>query len=66
MNGKKSYRKKVETLTHGEASRINIPTAEYEAVLHEKDKSAVRVAYERRNRDPFRVVYRKEEPAGSS
>ncbi len=48
---KKKTGKKVETLTHEEASRKNIPTAEYEAVLHEKDKSSIRVAYERRNRD---------------
>ena len=44
-------KKKIETLTHEDASRKNIPTAEYEAVLHEKDKSSIRVAYERRNRD---------------
>ncbi len=44
-------KKQVETLTHEEASRKNIPTAEYEAVLHEKDKSSIQVAYERRNRD---------------
>lgn len=48
---KPKVKKQVETLTHEEASRMNIPTAEYEAVLHEKDKSSVRVAYERRNRD---------------
>jgi adenine-specific DNA-methyltransferase len=48
---KSKAKKQVETLTHEDASRINIPTAEYEAVLHEKDKSSVRVAYERRNRD---------------
>ncbi len=48
---KKKTGKKVESLTHEEASRKNIPTAEYEAVLHEKDKSSIRVAYERRNRD---------------
>lgn len=48
---KKKAKKKVETLTHEDASRKNIPTAEYEAVLHEKDKSSIRVAYERRNRD---------------
>lgn len=48
---KKVQAKKVETLTHDEASRKNIPTAEYEAVLHEKDKSSIRVAYDRRNRD---------------
>ncbi|MEQ1777299.1 MAG: site-specific DNA-methyltransferase [Nitrosomonas sp.] len=48
---KPQAKKKVETLTHEGASRKNIPTAEYEAVLHEKDKSSIRVAYERRNRD---------------
>jgi adenine-specific DNA-methyltransferase len=48
---KPKAKKQVETLTHEDASRKNIPTAEYEAVLHEKDKSSVRVAYERRNRD---------------
>ena len=51
MAKKTQSKKLVETLTHEEASRKNIPTAEYEAVLHEKDKSSVRVAYERRNRD---------------
>ncbi|MER0216630.1 MAG: site-specific DNA-methyltransferase [Nitrosomonas sp.] len=48
---KPQAKKKVETLTHDGASRKNIPTAEYEAVLHEKDKSSIRVAYEQRNRD---------------
>ena len=48
---KTKAKKRVETLTHGDASRKNIPTAEYEAILHEKDKSSIRVAYERRNRD---------------
>ena len=51
MAKKKSYSKKVETLTHNHDSRVNIPTAEYEPVLPEKDKNPVRVAYERRNRD---------------
>jgi len=41
----------VETLTHGEASRRNIPTAEHEPVMAEDDRSPVEVAYERRNRD---------------
>ena len=51
MAKKKSYPKKVETLTHNHDSRVNIPTAEYEPVLPEKDKNPVRVAYKRRNRD---------------
>ena len=47
MAKKKTHPKKVATLTHEDASRVNIPTAEYEAVLHEKDKNPVRVAYQR-------------------
>jgi adenine-specific DNA-methyltransferase len=41
----------VEALKHDEATRKNIPTAEYQSVLAQDEKSAVRVAYERRNRD---------------
>ena len=48
---KHTSRKKVETLTHEEAKRKNIPTAEYQSVMKEDDQSSVRVAYERRNRD---------------
>ena len=36
--------KKVETLTHGEASRKNIPTAGCQAVMEEDDRSPVRIA----------------------
>lgn len=42
---------KVETLMHKEASRKNLPTAEYQSVMEKREQSAVRVAYERRNRD---------------
>ena len=48
---KPKSKKKIETLTHEEASRKNIPTVEYEAMIAEGDKSPVQVAYERRNRD---------------
>ena len=44
-------KKSVETFIHEEASRKNIPTAEHESVMHEEQKSPIRVAYERRNRD---------------
>ena len=44
-------RKAVETLTHDEASRKNIPTAEFRSVMDRSEQSPVRVAYERRNRD---------------
>ena len=41
----------VETITHDEASRKNIPTAEYHSVMEKADQSPIQVAYERRNRD---------------
>ena len=44
-------KKSVETLTHDDASRTNIPTAEYQSVMREGEKSPIRVAYDRRNRD---------------
>src|SRR5579864_1570868 len=44
-------KKTVETLTHEEASRKNIPTAEFQSVMRKDELSPVRVAYERRNRD---------------
>lgn len=48
---KKTIGKTVETLTHDEATRKNIPTAEYQSVMRVEEQSPVRVAYERRNRD---------------
>ena len=41
----------VDTLTHDKATRKNIPTAEFESVMRQEEKEALRVAYERRNRD---------------
>jgi len=41
----------VETLTHGDATRKNIPTAEYQPLVSEAEKQPVQVAYARRNRD---------------
>jgi adenine-specific DNA-methyltransferase len=41
----------VDALKHDAASRKNIPTAEFESVMCEEDKSPLRLAYERRNRD---------------
>lgn len=48
---KAGVRKKVETLTHEEAKRSNIPTAELQSVMNKADQSPISVAYERRNRD---------------
>ncbi|HNR14419.1 MAG TPA: site-specific DNA-methyltransferase, partial [Thermodesulfobacteriota bacterium] len=41
----------VETFTHDEASRKNIPTAEYQSVVAKEIETPIRIAYERRNRD---------------
>jgi adenine-specific DNA-methyltransferase len=41
----------VEALRHKEAKRKNIPTAEFESVMDEQEKTPIQVAYERRNRD---------------
>jgi len=51
MAKKKPNKLSVETLTHDEASRKNIPTAEYQPVMPKEQESPIRVAYERRNRD---------------
>ena len=55
MSTKKSTKPKtpisVEALKHDDATRKNIPTAEYQAVLAKSEQTPVRVAYERRNRD---------------
>src|SRR5262245_51899082 len=48
---RKSAKITVETLKHEEASRKNIPTAEYQSVMRKEEQSPIRVAYERRNRD---------------
>ncbi len=47
----KRGRKIVESLTHEDATRKNIPTAEYQSVMQADDQSPVSVAFERRNRD---------------
>jgi adenine-specific DNA-methyltransferase len=44
-------KKSVETFRHGEATRTNIPTAEYQSIMNAKEETPLRVAYERRNRD---------------
>src|SRR6266567_9142499 len=44
---KQSNRKSVETLMHDEASRKNIPTAEYQSVLQKEEQRPVRVTLSR-------------------
>jgi len=47
MAKKKATPKTVEALTHEEAKRKNIPTAEYQSVLQKTEQDPVRVAYKR-------------------
>ena len=48
---KKSKPVEVTALKHQAAKRKNIPTAEFESIMREEDKTPVQIAYERRNRD---------------
>jgi adenine-specific DNA-methyltransferase len=48
---KKKNKKVVESLIHDEATRKNIPTAEYQSVMHKEEQTPIQVAYKRRNRD---------------
>ena len=49
--GQTKRRKSVESLTHEEARRRNLPSAEHQPLMREEEQSPVQVAYERRNRD---------------
>ena len=51
MAKKASKKKAVETLKHKADKRANIPTVEFQSVMRADERSPVRVAYERRNRD---------------
>ncbi len=48
---KQKAKKTVNTLRHEDASRKNIPTAEFQSVMRKDEQSPIQVAYERRNRD---------------
>jgi len=43
--------KNVEAFKHEDAKRKNIPTAEYESLVQNRERAPIRVMYERRNRD---------------
>ena len=51
MAKKPKKSRQVRTLTHEEASRKNIPTAEYQSVMAKDDQNPIEVAWRRRNRD---------------
>ena len=41
----------VETLTHEDATRRNLPSAEHQPLLRDEENTPVQIAYQRRNRD---------------
>ncbi len=43
--------KQIESFTHEDDRRKHIPTAEFQSVMAAEEKSPIRVAYARRNRD---------------
>ena len=56
--------RKVETLTHEEAGRPNIPTAEYQALMKDDEQHPIQVAFERRNPDlDPQLVWRGKDPS---
>lgn len=48
---RKKKTKEVKIIKHDEASRRNIPSAEYQSVMRKEELSPIRIAYERRNPD---------------
>ena len=59
--------KRVGTLMHDEASRKNIPTAEYESLMATEDQNPVEVAYKRCSRDlDPQLVWRGKHPTDYS
>jgi len=48
---KPQHSKSIETLTHDEATRKNIPTAEYQSVMQKDDQAPVKVSYPRSSAD---------------
>ena len=55
---KKSILKSVETLTHDEAKRKNIPTAEFQSVLKAEDQSPLKLRYPRNTDLDPQLVWR--------
>ena len=49
--GRDKQKKAVGALTHDEARRRNLPSAEHQPLMREEEQTPIRVAYERRNHD---------------
>jgi adenine-specific DNA-methyltransferase len=51
MPKKPASEKQIESIVHDDASRRNIPPAEYQTMVRNQEKTLLQVAYERRNPD---------------
>jgi adenine-specific DNA-methyltransferase len=51
MPKKPANEKQIESFVHDEASRRNIPSAEFQTMVRNQEKTPIQVAYERRNPD---------------
>jgi adenine-specific DNA-methyltransferase len=51
MPKKPASEKQIESFVHDDASRRNIPSAEYQTMVRNQEKTPLQVAYERRNPD---------------
>lgn len=51
MPKKPSCEKKIESFTHDEASRVNIPPVEYQTMMRNQETKSLQIAYEQRNPD---------------
>ena len=51
MPKKPSSEKKIESFTHDEASRVNIPPVEYQTMMRNQETKSLQIAYEQRNPD---------------
>ena len=51
MAKKPVTKKTITTITHDDAHRKNIPTAEYQSVMRKEESNPLKIAYERRNKD---------------
>lgn len=57
-SSKPAAAKSVETLTHAEATRKNIPTAEYESVMKREQQAPMKVKYPRNTDLDPQLVWR--------
>lgn len=51
MPKRPASKKQIESFVHDDASRRNIPPAEYQTMVRNQEKTPLQVAYERRNPD---------------